>query len=172
MSAEQHTRRSFLKALPLGALALLGIGPRRLAAWSVFGSTDHPEPRPGIDASKVLTADKLTNPAAAPLYDMVREIPQIADGIRCTCGCAELPGYYSLLTCYEEGGMAQFCEICQGQARLAYRRHGEGQTLEQIRNAIDARFGRISQEDLLSHRREGAGQASPPGAWCGDRRSD
>jgi hypothetical protein len=172
MSAEQHTRRSFLKILPLGALAVLGIGPRRLAAWSMLGSAEHPEPRPGVDASKVLTADKLTNPAAAPLYDMIREIPQIADGIRCTCGCAELPGYYSLLTCYEEGGMAQFCEICQGQARLAYRRHGEGQSLDQIRNAIDARFGRSSLESLLDHRRGGADGALPPGAWCGDRRAD
>jgi hypothetical protein len=172
MSSAQRTRRSFLKTLPLGALALLGIGPRRLVAWSVLGSTDHPEPRPGIDASKVLTADKLTNPGAAPVYEMIREIPHIADGIRCTCGCAELPGYYSLLTCYEEGGMAQFCEICQGQARLAYRRHGEGQTLDQIRNAVDARFGRSSLEDALGHRGRGADDALSHGAWCGDRRAD
>ena len=92
----------------------------------------------------MLDADALANPAAAPVYDMVREIPRVVDGIRCNCGCADLPGYYSLLTCYEDGGMAQFCDICQGQARLAYRRHREGQTLDQIRNAIDARFGRPS----------------------------
>jgi hypothetical protein len=31
--------------------------------------------------------------------------------------------------------------ICQGQARLAFRMHGEGKTLDQIRTAIDAKFG-------------------------------
>lgn len=173
MSAKQRTRRSFLKALPLGSLAMLGLGPRRLLGWSVFERADHPDPRPGIDASKVLNADQLTNPAAAPVYDMIREIAQIADGIRCNCGCADLPGYYSLLTCYEEGGMAQFCEICQGQARLAYRRHGEGQSLAQIRNAIDARFGHPSLlEGLFSQRGETSSGANPPGAWCGDRATD
>ena len=73
--------------------------------------------------------------------DAPREVPHVADGIRCYCGCADIPGYYSLLTCYEEGGMAQICEICQGQGRLVYRRHQEGQSLDQIRRAIDARFG-------------------------------
>jgi hypothetical protein len=168
MSATQHTRRGFLKALPFGALALFGLVPRRLAGWSVFRSTDHPDPRPGIDASKVLTADQLTNPAAAPIYDMIREIPQIADGIRCNCGCADLPGYYSLLTCYEGGGMAQFCAICQGQARLAHRRVGEGQSLDQIRKAIDARFGQPSLDGIFSRRSRAEGTPRSPGAWCGD----
>jgi hypothetical protein len=37
--------------------------------------------------------------------------------------------------------MAKYCPVCQGQGRLLVRRAGEGQTLEQIRRAIDARFG-------------------------------
>jgi hypothetical protein len=144
-----------LKALPLGAAALLGLGPRPLRAWSLFRAAKHPEPRPGIDASKVLTTDRLVNPAAGP-------------GIRCTCGCAELPGYYSLLTCFEEGGMAQFCEICQGQARLAHRRHGEGQSLDQIRNAVDARFGHGGRPDSVFGRLS-VSRSAPGGeaAWCG-----
>jgi hypothetical protein len=101
----------------------------------------HPDPRSGVDASKVLTADQLQNPAAAPVYDMVREMPQIADGIRCTCGCAEIPEYYSLLTCFEEQGMAQWCDICQGQARRAHRLFKQGKTLDEIRASIDARYG-------------------------------
>jgi hypothetical protein len=137
MAGERQSRRRFLAALPLGATAFL-LGARPLRG---LGSPEHPDPRPGIDASKVLTADQLGNPAAAPIYDMIREIPEVADGIRCHCGCADLPGYYSLLTCYEGDGMAQWCEICQGQARLLYRRHEQGQTLERIRNVIDARFG-------------------------------
>lgn len=142
MSVDRQSRRQFLAVLPLGATALL-FGARPLRGLALLGEdlVEHPAPRAGIDASRVLTLDQLGNPSASPLYDMIREIPEIADGIRCTCGCADIPGYYSLLTCYEEGGMAQWCEICQGHARLVYRRHKEGQTLEQIRNATDARFG-------------------------------
>jgi hypothetical protein len=171
MSRGEQSRRAFLKALPLGALGLLGLAPRRLAGLGLF-QAEHPEPREGIDASKVLTADKLTNPAAAPVYDLIREIPEVADGIRCHCGCALLPGYYSLLTCFEEGGMAQFCQICQGQARLAHRRHGEGQTLDQIRNAVDARFGQPMLDRLFASRGPRHGDPSDPEAWCGPAPSE
>ena len=74
-------------------------------------------------------------------FAMVRQIPEVVDGIRCNCGCAELEGFYSLLSCYEQGGMAQHCVICQGQAKLAYRMHGDGFSLNAIRKAIDAEFG-------------------------------
>lgn len=104
--------------------------------------TEHPEPRPGIDASRVLTHEELTDaPQAIPIFDKIREIPEIADGILCHCGCAELPGYRSLLVCYEEPGMAKWCEICQGEGNLTYRLHQAGKTLDQIRTAIDAKFG-------------------------------
>ena len=101
----------------------------------------HPTPRPGITAAKVLPDASLTDRSAAPVYAMVREIPQVVDGIRCNCGCADIAGFYSLLTCYEEGGMAQHCVICQGQARLAHKLHTEGWSLNGIRSAIDAQFG-------------------------------
>jgi hypothetical protein len=102
----------------------------------------HPTPRPGITAVRVLTAAQLaTTPDLVPLFDMVREIPEIVDGIRCQCGCSDPPDYYSLLSCYEGDGMARHCEICQGQARLAHRLHRAGNTLDEIRDAIDARFG-------------------------------
>ena len=65
----------------------------------------------------------------------------IADGIGCYCGCHTREGYRSLLTCFYEGGRGMGCPICQGEAKLAYRRHKEGQSLDQIRRAIDARFG-------------------------------
>ena len=127
MSSEPLSRRHFLTILPLGATAVL-VDPRPLRGLDLLRgrAIEHPDPRPGIDGSKVLTEEELSNPGALPLYDKIREIPQIADGIRCYCGCADLPGYYSLLTCYEGGGMAQYCDICQGQGRLVFRRHREG----------------------------------------------
>ena len=131
-------RRAFLALLPAGLLAAVGAARPRAArrAW------EHPEPRPGIDGSNVLTADQLTDaPHVVDAFDGIREIAHVADGIRCHCGCADLPGYRSLLSCYENPGMARWCEICQGAGRLAARRTKEGQTLDQIRRAIDARWG-------------------------------
>jgi hypothetical protein len=85
--------------------------------------------------------DAKVEKAARKAFRMVREIPQVVDGIRCNCGCAELEGFYSLLSCYEQNGMAKDCMICQGQAKLAYKMHKDGFSLDAIRRAIDAEFG-------------------------------
>jgi hypothetical protein len=131
------TRRHFVASLP----ALLLAAARR-PDIAVPRIGDHPTPRPGITASKVLTKDQLGDHAdAAPVFDMVREIPQVIDGIRCQCGCSALEGKYSLLSCFEADGMAGHCQICQGQGRLAYRLHKQGKSLDEIRAAIDAKFG-------------------------------
>ena len=134
------SRGRFVALLPLAALAALVAHARAAKAMPVQ-TPKHPEPRPGITAARVLPDDRLSDASAAPAYAMVREIPQVVDGIRCHCGCADLPGFYSLLTCYEQGGMAQHCVICQGQARLAHTLHAEGWSLNGIRKAIDAEFG-------------------------------
>lgn len=141
MLGRTHSRRRFLAALA-GGLTALAL-PSRPALASAMGriapNEDHPEPRPGIDASRVLPADQV-RPRLVELYDHVREIPHVVDGIRCYCGCADLDGFHSLLSCYEDAGMAQHCDVCQGEAELVYRLHGEGRTLDEIRAAIDRRF--------------------------------
>ncbi|MEM7414828.1 MAG: PCYCGC motif-containing (lipo)protein [Gemmatimonadota bacterium] len=146
-------RRAFLRIFPLGAV-LFAAAPRN--AW---GAIDHPDPRPGIDGRDVLTAADLEGfpEETIALYERVREVAHIADGIGCSCGCSALPHYRSLLTCYHKGGMAMGCAICQGEARIVYRRVQEGQSLEQIRRAIDARYG--SPTPLLS---DGAGEDLGP----------
>jgi hypothetical protein len=102
----------------------------------------HPDPRPGITGANVATKEQLSDtPALIPLFDSVREMPEIADGIRCHCGCADTPGYRSLLSCYEGKAMARECHTCQGQARLAARLRRSGKSLDEIRAAIDAKFG-------------------------------
>jgi len=129
-----HTRRAFL-ALLAGAIPMVrGRGPRP--------RDHHPEPRTGIDASRVLPAPRLSeHPDAIPVFDMVREIPQVIDGIRCQCGCGDLPDKYSLLSCFEADGMAQDCTACKEQARLAHRLHRAGRSLADIRLAIEREFG-------------------------------
>lgn len=136
------SRRAIVRAAGAACLALLGRAVPVAAADRRRSRATHPEPRPGITAANVLTHEQLANaPHAIDVFDLVREIPQIVDGIRCQCGCADLPGFYSLLSCYESEGMARWCEICQGEGRLAARLYKTGKTLDEIRAAIDARFG-------------------------------
>lgn len=123
----------------IGATALTG-----LVGWAraALARGPHPTPRPGITGAKVLSREELADyPRLVPLFDQIREIPQIIDGIRCTCGCADAPGFYSLLSCYEGDAMARACPICQGQGRLSARLFKEGKTLDEIRVSIDARYG-------------------------------
>jgi hypothetical protein len=101
----------------------------------------HPEPRAGITADKVLPASALSeHPDVVRVYAMAEEIPEVLDGIYCYCECSKHSGHYSLLECYESDHGAH-CDICLEEAELAYRMTKEGKTLEQIRAAIDQRFG-------------------------------
>ena len=143
------SRRRFIGAGAFVAAWLLRPDlTRGLDAPSRYGALrpglgDHPTPRAGITGSRVLAAAKLAaTPALVPLFDGIRAIPQVVDGIRCHCGCADAPAYYSLLTCYEgPTPMARDCPTCQGQGRLVVRLHAEGKSLDQIRAAVDAKFG-------------------------------
>mgnify|MGYP003575238928 CR=1 FL=1 len=134
------SRREFLAlscvALPGTMMSLLRRGPRPIQGA-------HPTPRPGIDASKVLKESEIDGDKdVVTAFNEVRQIPEIVDGIHCHCGCADRPGYYSLLTCYEgPDAMAQHCEQCQGHGRYAFRLHKKGKSLDEIRAAIDDRYG-------------------------------
>lgn len=106
-------------------------------------AAEHPEPRAGITAAKVVPRERLLERGRheeAIVYDMVRAIPAIADGLYCYCHCAKHNGHRSLLTCFESGHGAN-CDTCMAEARLAHRLHREGKTLHDIRAAVDAEFG-------------------------------
>ena len=138
------SRRAFI-ASGLGVLAAQlasATAAHARAPRSHARGPQHPDPRPGITGAKVATKEQLAGaPALIPLFDSVRAMPEIVDGIRCHCGCADSPGFRSLLSCYEGDAMARDCRICQGQARLAARLHQSGKSLDEIRAAIDAKFG-------------------------------
>ena len=134
----QPSRRSALLVLLTAGLGVLL--PRRATAF--VRRLAHPTPRAGITGAKVLTAADLTkSPHLVELFDSIRAIPQLADGIGCHCGCAELSSHYSLLSCYEADAMAKSCPICQGEGRVTVRLAKAGKSLHDIRVAIDAQFG-------------------------------
>jgi len=129
-------RRTALRAIALGAAALLtGTIPQALTAQSIDGT--HPEPRPGITGAKVLTD---AAPRHRDAYEAARQIPEIVDGIRCHCDCADRRDLRSLLSCFETD-MPKSCGICLGSARTALRLHRDGKSLAEIRRAIDLSYG-------------------------------
>ncbi len=141
-----RSRRDFITALSGAFLATLSASwtwkPENHCGHAPSTGGEHPDPRPDVDASLVLSPEELQDvPYLISLYDGIREIPHIADGIRCHCGCATIPGYRSLLTCFETQGMATMCIVCQTEGRMVVRLHGKGYTLDEIRAAVDARLG-------------------------------
>ena len=141
---DRLTRRHFV-AMPL----LFALSGARLPALLMdperFGrrrcSTEHPDPRPGITAEHVLPASRFPDkPRVAKAYDMAREIPEVLDGLYCHCDCSESMGHRSLLTCFESEQPAG-CWLCGEEMRLAHKLHGEGKSLEEIRRAVDERWG-------------------------------
>lgn len=105
------------------------------------GVVVHPDPRPGVTAERVLPPSLVLNtPGAAEAYAAARSAPQLLDGLYCHCECSKHFGHRSLLTCFESDHGAQ-CDICMGEAVLATRLAGQGNSLDDIRRAIDQRFG-------------------------------
>jgi len=133
------SRRLFLSHLAFAGPVLVA----RPDTWAAHARRAHPRPRPGITGAKVIAASELSGRSAhlVPLFDGIRAIPGVADGISCYCGCAGMPGFYSLLSCFEGDGMARACPICQGEGRVTLRMHMEGKSLSEIRDAIDGQFG-------------------------------
>lgn len=99
----------------------------------------HPAPRPGITAENVVRADAMPERARSA-YAVAARIPEVLDGLFCHCDCHDRDGRRSLLECFHDD-MASTCGICQGQARMAGEMHAEGKSLDEIRNAIDQRWG-------------------------------
>src|SRR5690242_11646667 len=103
------TRRGFVTSVSAAAAVLLS--PRLTRA-----EPKHPTPRAGISGKYVLKHKDLErHKKLIPIFDGVREIPQIFDGIHCSCGCTRPVDYYSLLSCFEGAGMARECSTCQDE---------------------------------------------------------
>lgn len=121
-------------------LLLLAVGYRVLRPGSQRGQ--HPDPRPGITAAGIESPDQWSNqPEVAEVYRMAAAIPEVIDGLYCYCDCHRNFGHRSLIDCFksDHGGN---CDVCMNEVRIAYRMHQEGKTLQQIRQVIDATYGK------------------------------
>lgn len=140
--------RAVLLALLLGAFAMpaaaraqpghdhAGHAPRRPAAKV---KNHHPVPRPGITGANVLRGEIVPS-RAREVYTIAARIPSVLDGLYCHCDCHDRDQRRSLLSCFEDD-MATTCGICQGQVRMAGEMHAQGKSLDEIRAALDQRWG-------------------------------
>jgi hypothetical protein len=139
-------RRDALGALLRWAVTglVVGAGTSRLQASPAAGHSrrvrvTHPDPRPGITATRVLPDERV--PAKArEAYRAARACPEVLDGLYCHCDCAARDGLRSLLSCFE-GEMPLHCGICQGEAKLAAKLAKRGKSLTAIRAAVDDEYG-------------------------------
>ena len=136
-------RRSFLRSSG-GLLALLAFDPKRLVnPHRHHAGFEHPDPRPGITAEHVLTAEALGERREKVLagYDLARAHPEILDGLACACGCTGKNGNHrSFLSCFESM-QPTGCYGCLEQAQLIAPMIKDGKTLAEIRAAIDKKWG-------------------------------
>ena len=99
----------------------------------------HPDPRPGITAEKVLADEKIPDKKRVrESFAAARAHPELFDGICCACGCEK--EHRSLLSCFESA-QPTGCYGCQEEAMLVARLAKEGKTLDEIRKAIDKKWG-------------------------------
>lgn len=101
---------------------------------------EHPKPRAEAEQMMTESPDRYgAYPEAKEAYRMAAHIKSTLDGLFCYCYCKGA-GHYSLLDCFKDDHGAG-CDICIGEAKLAYQMVQQGKSLEEIRAAVDAQFG-------------------------------
>jgi hypothetical protein len=149
-SPDVITRRQFVGRLGLVATAFIlprdahpGANASARMHPGPKPSLEHPDPRPGITAERVLADGTLRSSKSEVLaaYAAARSYPAIFDGLACGCGCTEkgMP-HRSLLVCYETQ-QPTGCWSCQKEAQLVADLAKNDTPLADIREAVDKKFG-------------------------------
>ncbi len=87
-----------------------------------------------------LSPDLFTGETKAA-YAAVKEMPETIAQLPCYCRCDREMGHKSLHTCYVDDHAAQ-CGICTTSALKARKLKKEKKTIQQIRDALEAEYGK------------------------------
>ena len=132
------SRRTALERIA-GLFAATFVAPASIDPFLGRSELKHPDPRPGITAENVLAEDKIPDKKRVKeAFTAAREFPELFDGICCACGCEK--EHRSLLSCFESP-QPTGCYGCQEEATLVSKLAKEGKTLDDIRKAIDKKWG-------------------------------
>jgi hypothetical protein len=72
-------------------------------------------------------------------YEVAERDPALLAQLHCYCGCDKTDGHKNLLDCFRDSH-GSTCAICVGEARDASAMAARGVTIEQIRDALRARY--------------------------------
>jgi hypothetical protein len=72
-------------------------------------------------------------------YEVAERNPALLSQLHCYCGCDKSDGHKNLLDCFRDTH-GSTCAICVGEARDAEQMANRGVPVEQIRDALRARY--------------------------------
>lgn len=89
------------------------------------------------------------DPLKLKAYTYTTKYPQLIELFPCYCNCYTHSGHESLKNCYisQEGEFADhasYCDVCIGEVLMIKNLYDEGVPLTEIREKIDAKYGKYS----------------------------
>ncbi len=132
--AKGSNSRWLIIAAAIGLLLALGIGAWQMRASAGAGAGDN-------TGGASLTQDpNLYQGDTKQAYMVAREHPELLAQLDCYCGCEQHEGHKNLLDCFRTNHGAG-CDICVGEAVTAGQMLSQGTPVDQIREALRARYG-------------------------------
>ncbi|HYR86591.1 MAG TPA: CYCXC family (seleno)protein [Terriglobia bacterium] len=126
--------------LGIGAVAFLAI-----IGWYALGGSDGTSLPAGLKLVATMSPSYFSNDAKAQAaYQTAKDIPEVLAELPCFCGCMQNFGHENNLFCFrDEHGSG--CSMCEDIALDARDMHKQGLSVDRIKEAIRARYGRSSQ---------------------------
>ena len=123
--------RWMVAAAVLGLIVIAGFG-----AWQMRAAADSS----GGAGASITQDPKLYQGDTRQAYTVAGEHPDLLAQLDCYCGCEEHEGHKNLLDCFRTNHGAT-CDICVGEAVTAGQMLSQGTPIDQIRDALRARYG-------------------------------
>jgi len=124
--------RWIIAAAAIGLVVIVGFGARQMRAAADSN---------GGGASASLTQDpSLYAGDTRQAYVVARDHPELLAQLDCYCGCEQNEGHKNLFDCFRTAHGAS-CDICIGEAVTAGQMLSQGTPIDQIRDALRARYG-------------------------------
>ena len=138
-------RLSISRSMILGASVVMVLSAAVLIfqRHSVSGDAPVIVPTGRSDASAVLDPMSFHDMGQQHAYTVAHEIPAVLNQLYCWCHCRESTIFHhrSLLECFESDHASQ-CNICMGEAALAYSMVQRGvKEVREMQHTIDGRYG-------------------------------
>lgn len=115
----------------LGLLMIVAVGVRRIRASTASAAAA--APRLTLDPSQFTGETRQA-------YTVAEKHPELLAQLDCYCGCEQHEGHKNLLDCFRTMHGAG-CDICVGEAVTAGQMYESGTPVDQIRAALQARYG-------------------------------